>query len=122
MKELLCVFVGGGAGSVLRYLIALAGARIGCGVPWATLLANGLGCLLIGVLGGWLPATAAGREWRLLLTVGFCGGFTTFSTFCNEALGWLRTGHYAAFFLYVAGSVCLGLAGVWLGWRWAGGA
>lgn len=122
MKELFYVFLGGGVGSVLRYLFALAVTRGGNGWPWATLFVNVLGCLLIGIFGGWFSGTAGGREWRLLLTVGFCGGFTTFSTFCSEALGWLREGHYAVFFVYVAGSLCLGLAGVWFGWRWVHGA
>lgn len=119
MKECLWVFLGGGAGSVARYLLTVLGRQLGVAGPWPTLAINVLGCVLIGLFSGLLGRSMLGRESGLLLTVGLCGGFTTFSTFGNEALGLLRDGRYPAFAVYVCGSVLLGLAGVWGGIRWA---
>ncbi len=98
-------------GSVSRYLAQLAAARyLPPPFPLGTLLINGLGCLLIGlvyVLTARSPAAAP--ELRLLLVTGFCGGFTTFSAFSYETLTLLQNGHYLLVVLYVAGSVLLGL-------------
>lgn len=111
------VFLGGGVGSVARYSLALAlNGRSG---PFGTFVANVAGCFLIGLFG----ACSARLEWsettRLLLTVGLCGGFTTFSTFSNECLAFLRDGAYPSAALYVATSLALGLAAVFAGW-WVG--
>ena len=88
----LCVFLGGGAGSVLRYLV--------------------------GLFGGWASRFGWGEALRLSLVVGLCGGFTTFSTFSKESLALIEGGSYGLFTLYVAGSVALGIAatalGLWL--------
>lgn len=117
MKEILLIFLGGGTGSVLRYLCGqfFVGHGGSTAFPWATFTVNIVGCLLIGLFGsltvrlGWSDST------RLLLTVGLCGGFTTFSTYCNESLGMLRTGNYLMFGCYVALSIVLGILAVWLG-------
>lgn len=122
---MLLVGLGSFAGGVLRYLVSLGtqAARLRCPVssdilqsafPWATFTANLLGCLLIGLLMGW--STRLSQEWTLLLTVGVCGGFTTFSTFSKESLLLLQTGAYGMFILYVLGSVSLGIALVAAGW------
>lgn len=84
------VFLGSGLGGVCRYLIAGAiQERIaGTAFPWGTLTVNVLGCLLIGLFYGlcdrYAPQTWVSPQLSLFLTVGFCGGFTTFSTFVNE--------------------------------------
>lgn len=129
MRELLYVFVGGGTGSVLRYLIGLIQVHMKLNpistlgqtlFPWPTLAANVLGCFCIGLFYslssrlGWSP------ELRLLLTTGLCGGFTTFSTFSNEGLQLMRTGHLGIFALYFVLTLLLGLAAVALG-AWMGG-
>lgn len=93
MKELFLVFLGGGAGSVCRYLASLLiGRNIASAFPWPTLSVNLLGCLLIGLLYTLSERCSLAQEYRLLLTVGLCGGFTTFSTFSNEALHLLHSG------------------------------
>lgn len=118
MKDMLCVFLGGGAGSVLRYLVGVVvGSPARGAFPQNTFLANVAGCFLIGLLGAWLLRHSMGEAWRLLLIVGFCGGFTTMSSFSNESLSLLRCGSYTLFVLYVLGSVVLGLVGVYAGSR-----
>jgi len=83
--NILLVAVGGGAGAVVRYSMALALSRVSLTMPWGTLMANWAGCFLMGlvaaVTGRGLPLSPAAR---LLLTTGFCGGLTTFSTFMFE--------------------------------------
>lgn len=116
MKLLVFVFLGGGIGSVLRYLLTIGIQRPSeSAFPWATFLINILGCILIGVFYALSARLQFNQETRLLLTVGICGGFTTFSTFSNESLQLLRSGSYLLFFLYVMGSILLGIAGVLLG-------
>ncbi|MEM1358447.1 MAG: CrcB family protein, partial [Bacteroidota bacterium] len=86
----LLVFVGGGLGSLARYGLArlLPSPELSAGqMPWPTLLANFLACLLLGGLLGYVSREALGRPYQLLLMTGFCGGFSTFSTFAAEA--WL---------------------------------
>ena len=124
-RNILLVGIGSFAGGVLRYLVSLGtqAARLRwafviwqSAFPWATFAVNLLGCLLMGLLMGW--STRLSQEWTLLLIVGLCGGFTTFSTFSKESLMLLQTGAYGMFTLYVVGSVmlgiCLAAAGWWL--------
>lgn len=111
MKLLLMVFVGGGAGSLLRYALSLW-LRTPAGTlafPWATLAANLTGCFLIGLFYGLSARLNLSNEVRLLLTTGLCGGFTTFSTFSYESLQLLRQGGYGYFALYVGASIALGI-------------
>jgi len=117
IREILAVGIGGAAGSIARYLLAcgwLAGQSI-CGFPAGTFAVNAAGSLLIGLFLTIVRSEAAG--W--LLTVGFCGGFTTFSTFSADALRLLRAGNYGPAALYVGASVaaCIGFAalGAWIG-------
>lgn len=116
MKSLLFVFIGGGTGSVLRYLLSSGINRLtAMAFPWGTFTVNLVGCVLIGIAYSLSERWSWSAEIRLLLTVGLCGGFTTFSTFSNESLQLLRAELYLPFFLYVLGSVLGGLGGVFLG-------
>lgn len=115
------VFLGGGIGSVLRWLTGLGAARVmGTEFPYGTLAVNLLGCLAMGILARVLMAPeAGGGEARLLLMTGLLGGYTTFSAFALDAAGlWMREAGLAAF-AYVGASVigCLAAVavGLWLG-------
>lgn len=117
MKALLYVGLGGGAGSILRYLISHFSLKLFPGnYPWGTFLVNIAGCLLIGILLGLFEKERIlNADLKYLLIVGFCGGFTTFSTFAAENMRLFQSGHLATAFLYTAASVLLGLAAVWSG-------
>lgn len=85
--------------------------------PFGTMAVNVAGCLIIGFLsglnwreGGWMSPSA-----KLLLTTGFCGGFTTFSTFMNEGAGLMKEENYVYMMLYLFGSLALGLIAVLAG-------
>ena len=110
----LLVFVGGGIGSVLRYAIGLCISA--SGFPWATLVVNVGGSLAIGFFGGWSERFGWSEIVRLALTVGLCGGFTTFSTFSKESLALAQSGRWCAFSAYAFGSIVIGLIAVALGY------
>ncbi len=121
MKEIIYIFVGGGAGSVLRYLVqhALNGRINYFSLMWGTFGVNIVGSLLIGLFYALSTRYSLSTEIRMFLTVGFCGGFTTFSTFSNEGLQLLKAELYGTFLFYALASVALGIlaviAGAWLG-------
>jgi CrcB protein len=110
------VGLGGALGSIARTLIGMA---LPSRFPWATLLINVTGSLLI----GWLVSrlgpgdTAASATMRNLLVAGFCGGYTTFSTFSWQTLEQMQEGRWGAAALNIILSVVLSLVAVWLGWR-----
>ncbi|PIE84195.1 MAG: fluoride efflux transporter CrcB [Bacteroidia bacterium] len=114
LRDVLYVACGGAAGCVLRYLVSLGVAQcIRHPFPWATLLVNVLGCFLIGLLSGLgAPGGPLELRHRLILLTGFCGGFTTFSTFSLEMLTLAQSGRYGSLGLYLAGSVTLGVLAV----------
>ena len=117
LKTILAVGSGSFLGGAGRYLVSLAMKDISKGFPWATLAVNLLGCFLIGLLWGVFGRNGTdGSNWALFLTVGFCGGFTTFSTFSKEAIIMLQTGHVWGFAAYVSMSVVVGVALVALGY------
>jgi CrcB protein len=117
MKTALIIFAGSGVGGVLRYFIQKFFIDAGFIVfPVGTFIVNIAGCFLIGLF----EALAAknniiSSEWRIALTTGLCGGFTTFSTFANENINLLRNGDYLNFSTYLALSIILGLGAVLLG-------
>lgn len=128
MRDFIYVFLGGGFGSILRYAIGLIQAHLRLNpistlgqtlFPWPTLTANVLGCLLIGLFYSLSARLEWSPEFRLLLTTGLCGGFTTFSTFSNEGLQLIRAGHMGLFALYFSLTLVLGLGAVALG-AWLG--
>ena len=116
MKEILLVGIGSCVGGVLRYLVSLMMKSAAGGFPWGTFTVNILGCLLIGLLWGW-GSRSLSPQLMLLLSVGLCGGFTTFSTFTRESLSLLQGGSHLLFTLYVAGSIVLGIGATALGWH-----
>ena len=111
------VAIGSGLGGVGRYACSRAMASwLGAGFPWGTLLVNVAGSFLIGLIAGLAgPGGRIGADLRLFLTVGLCGGFTTFSAFSFETMELLRERHFAAAGANVLASVLVCLAGVWLG-------
>ena len=111
LKNILAVGAGSCVGGIARYLISIAMKGVGKGFPWGTLTVNLIGCLLIGLLWGYFSKTATeGTGWALFLTIGLCGGFTTFSTFSKEALVMLQGGNVLSFALYLAVSILAGIA------------
>ena len=117
IKDIVLVGIGSCIGGICRYLISLFIGHSQNGFPWGTFLVNILGCLLIGILWGVTSRSQNfAQAFSLLLMVGFCGGFTTFSTFSKEGLAMLQTNNYLLFTLYTLGSVVLGIAAVALGY------
>ena len=112
----LIVFVGSGIGGMLRHAVNRAAVNFGWTFPWHTLLVNVSGCLLMGIVAGWFAFRGeSGQDFRLFLTTGFLGGFTTFSAFSlDAALLWER-GQVLSAALYIGGSVVLSVACVFLG-------
>jgi CrcB protein len=117
MNNIFLIAIGGALGSISRY---------GCQkwmyhhylhpFPFATFVVNVAGSLLIGLLFGLIEKNNfPSPEWRILLITGFCGGYTTFSTFSFETLSLLREGQYVYASLYVLLSVLIGLLAVWAG-------
>ena len=116
MKQALLVFLGGGLGSVARYWISLRLNNFENAIPYGTLLANILGSLFIGVIFGYSSRTGLLTENQsLLLATGFCGGFTTFSTFAYENHLYIKSGDYFGFLPYIVVTFILSIIAVFLG-------
>ena len=118
IKSILIVGTGSFIGGALRFVISTL-MKNGCSssFPWGTLMVNLLGCFLIGLIYG-LSAkySTTSHTLCLLLTTGFCGGFTTFSTFANEGFQMLQSGNTAGFIGYVSASLILGIILVMIGY------
>lgn len=119
MKSIFFVGIGGAVGSVMRYILGSIGSHYFKGTfPFATFITNFLGCLIIGLLISYFDKNGElNPSLKLLLITGFCGGFTTFSTFAAENVQLLENGNYGLLFANVVGSVVLGMGGVMLGMR-----
>jgi CrcB protein len=119
IKNLLLVGVGGGAGSIARWLCQRwALTLFPNSFPWGTFGVNITGCLLIGIFWGLsFKGFDANESWKLFLMTGFCGGFTTFSAFTLEGIGLIKEQRLFLFFSYAAGSVILGLLATYVGMK-----
>ncbi len=117
----ICVFLGGGLGAVCRYLsTTIIAAKFGAGFPFGTLFVNTLGSFLIALILGFLSPLANAfqtvpENLRLLLTVGFLGGFTTFSSFSMETLNLIRAGNFFSATANVIANILFGFAAAFLG-------
>jgi len=117
LRTLLLIGLGGFLGSISRFLIALGLNRIFQSVlPIGTLAVNILGCLLIGIIYSLAEQkNMLSPELRIFLGVGFCGGFTTYSSFAFDKFSLIKTGDFLTLSVYVGASVFLGLIAVYLG-------
>jgi CrcB protein len=118
---LLYVAVGSAIGGVSRYLLGgLIQRLLDTTFPAGTLLINISGSFLLGaILRYAIDTPTLSPEIRALLTIGFCGGYTTFSTFSYETVALLEDGQWTRAGLYVGASVLLSLVGVFLGFALA---
>jgi CrcB protein len=109
--------IGGILGANARYLVSVwAARRIGAYFPYGTLIVNLSGSLLLGFLAtGIIGRAVYEREVQLLVSVGFLGAYTTFSTFAFESVGLVRRRAYVLATANVLGSTILGLLGAWIG-------
>ena len=118
IKDLLLVGIGGGVGSMLRFLTSRLSARY-ISSEWAlvgTFIVNIVGCFIIGLVAGWLLFNMSkSQTLPLLLVTGFCGGYTTFSAFAFENVQLLQSGHTLFSVLYIILSIAVGLLAVWGG-------
>lgn len=116
MKQVLLVFLGGGIGSVARYLIHKWLANTTDKFPLGTFTVNILGSLLIGIILGYaIKNNTLNEQQTLLLATGFCGGFTTFSTFAYENATLFKNGEITTLLLYTIASFTIGIVAVFLG-------
>ena len=117
MRSLLFVGIGGGIGSIFRYVLSFFVARnVPLVFPLGTFLVNCSGCFLIGVFYAWASKYSwFNEEWRLFLITGICGGYTTFSTFSYDGYILLKSGSYTSFLFYAVGTVLLGLLATFAG-------
>lgn len=116
MYKILLVGLGGFAGSSARYLMQLVFPHYPGAFPWGTFLINIIGSLLIGIIYGLAEEhKIMNQEMRLLLAIGFCGSFTTFSTFSVENLQMFQIGSYAHLIVNIVLSVTLGIMAVIIG-------
>ena len=111
------VTIGGGVGALARYVLSTwVGARLGLEFPWGTLVVNVVGSFIIGlVMVLSLERGIVSPEVRLLLTTGFCGGLTTFSTFSYETLALMRSEQWLSAGANTLFNVGLCFAATWLG-------
>ncbi|MFM9988295.1 fluoride efflux transporter CrcB [Flavobacterium sp.] len=117
MKTIFYIALGGGLGSVLRYLTTVVMNKyLQATFPYATFVTNIVGCLLIGLFFGYLEKqNAVSQDLKFFLITGLCGGYTTFSTFSNENIQLIQNNQILIAFLYISLSVFFGLMATWTG-------
>ena len=115
MKEIAIVFIGGGFGSALRFGVGKLFILSMSKFPMATFLVNIIGCFLIGLLLAYF-SKSENSFYKLLLVTGFCGGFTTFSTFSYETILLLKNNQITLAAIYIISSLLLGLIATFVGY------
>ena len=117
LKQILLVGLGGGIGSIFRFLTSVMATKYSLnGFPLGTFIANVLGCLVLGTCVGLFGKNPSENEnLRLLLVTGFCGGYTTFSTFASENIQMLQQQNYLMLVIYTISSLLLGFLAVAIG-------
>ncbi len=109
------VFIGGGLGSLARYGVAQLLSSLDLAFPWATFIANIIACLILGYLTGLLLKQDLSDFVKLTFMVGFCGGFSTFSTFSGETLKLFQAGYLGYAIMNILLSVSISLACIFMG-------
>ena len=107
MQAIIYIFVGGGLGSICRYLVGQNVSTPGNGFPTKTFLANVLSCIVLGFLLGYFTKHHLDEKYKLLLMTGFCGGFSTFSTFSAEVFQLIDNSQIAIAIMYIISSVII---------------
>jgi fluoride exporter len=113
----LLVFIGGGLGSLIRYAMFLIFNKLGNNFPLATLVSNVIACFIIGILSGLILRGQLPDKHRLLFVTGFCGGFSTFSTFSNETIQLWINGNTTHALLNIIFSLILCILATFIGLR-----
>ncbi len=119
IKNILLVGLGGGIGSIARYICQKWFMdHYPHSYPWGTFIVNATGCFLIGIFWGLaFKSFAANENWKLFLMTGICGGFTTFSAFTLEGIGLIKEERPGLFMTYIGGSILLGLLATYAGMK-----
>jgi len=116
IRTILLIGLGGGIGSVFRYLTTIIVSKYyNNAFPLATFIINMIGCFLIGAFMGFIENGGPNDNYKYLFVTGFCGGYTTFSAFAYENSSLMSTQNTFIAFTYIAASVVAGLLFVWLG-------
>ena len=117
LKQLILVFLGGGLGSMIRYLLVKIIPNTNSSFPWGTFAVNLIGCFILGIIMGYTLRFSMNSKSDIILffAIGVCGGFTTFSAFAYENYAFMRLDNYLVPFVYVSASIFFGVIMIYLG-------